>query len=55
MATSRRQEPILVAVIGVTGAGKSTFINKATGACLPTSRELRGCKRISSSIRNDPK
>lgn len=39
------QSPILVAVIGQTGTGKSSFINKATGASLEVGRSLESCTR----------
>ena len=39
------QDPILVAVMGQTGTGKSSFINKATGASLQVGDTLEPCTR----------
>jgi GTPase Era involved in 16S rRNA processing len=39
------QDAILVAVLGQTGAGKSTFINQATGASLGVGHTLKSCTR----------
>jgi predicted GTPase len=42
------QDPILVAVMGQTGTGKSSFINKATGASLLVGHALSPCTRSHS-------
>ena len=46
------QAAILVAVIGQTGAGKSSFINKATGASLEVGRSLESCRCSYPQIRS---
>lgn len=43
MANPARE--IRIAVMGVTGSGKSTFINIASGSNLPVSRSLESCTR----------
>jgi len=35
---------MLIAVLGVTGAGKSTFINRASGSNLKVGRGLMSCE-----------
>jgi putative ribosome biogenesis GTPase RsgA len=49
MATSdmdkSSQGAILVAVMGQTGTGKSSFINKATGGSLKVGHRLEPCTR----------
>ena len=39
------QDAILVAVLGPTGTGKSSFINQATGASLGVGHGLESCTR----------
>jgi putative ribosome biogenesis GTPase RsgA len=41
------QDAILIALMGQTGTGKSSFINKATGASLEVGRFLKSCTRFS--------
>jgi len=38
-----REQTVAIAVIGVTGSGKSTFINLASGSNLPVSKSLGSC------------
>jgi len=49
--TTPGEEPILIAVLGVTGAGKSTFINRATGSCLPVGHSIVSCMYIIYNVR----
>ncbi|KAI1637844.1 P-loop containing nucleoside triphosphate hydrolase protein [Biscogniauxia mediterranea] len=47
---SRRPAPVtLIAVMGLTGTGKTSFINKLTGANLETSSSLKSCTKSISS------
>ncbi|KAH8074811.1 P-loop containing nucleoside triphosphate hydrolase protein [Cristinia sonorae] len=39
----RQQKPIVIAVMGATGTGKSTFINLASGASLGVGNGLKSC------------
>jgi hypothetical protein len=45
------EEPLLIAVLGVTGAGKSTFINRATGSTLPVGYSIISCMYFVCSVR----
>jgi len=45
-----KEDSILIAVLGVTGAGKTTFINKATGSSLTVGHSITSCK-ISRQLR----
>ncbi|OJA17375.1 hypothetical protein AZE42_03889 [Rhizopogon vesiculosus] len=42
MSSGKRTET-LSSVMGATGSGKSTFINKASGSSLPVGRGLESC------------
>jgi signal recognition particle GTPase len=42
--SSRPDEPVIIAVLGVTGAGKSTFINKAASCDLQVGHGITSCK-----------
>jgi GTPase Era involved in 16S rRNA processing len=42
--SSIKKTDVLIAVIGVTGVGKSTFVNKAAGANLNVGSTLSSCK-----------
>ncbi len=51
MAPRTSADDILIAVIGVTGAGKTTFISKATGRTdLAIGKGLRSCKQNTNNI-----
>lgn len=42
-------DTLFVAVMGVTGSGKSTFISKATGHEIPIGQGLESCKNTTTS------
>jgi len=46
--TPASQDAIFVAVMGQTGTGKSSFINKATGSSLGVGDDLNSCTRSCS-------
>ena len=46
------QDAILVAIMGRTGTGKTSFINKATGASLEEGHRLESCMRPSLLLKS---
>lgn len=50
---SDKNRALHIAVMGVTGSGKSTFIKKATGQNVPIARGLESCEQSTSILRQD--